>query len=281
MGRIRETLRAFKRIGMGHQPVWIEYPITFRPRWEAGDPYLAEIIGATAARQQANLAELAAFMPVVEAIENRAYPDLAAIDWHNPMLPALDALSLMWAASGAKTYMEVGSGNSTLFVRAALRQAGRDTRIVSIDPAPRAEVDAVCDEVIRQPVENVDPAIFDRLEPGDVLFIDNSHRSFMNSDVTVCMTEVIPRLKPGVLVGVHDVFLPYDYPQAWRDWGYNEQYLLAAMLLAGPEYFDIQLANHWLYRQGAHIGPLAAIWDRLGERARNRPPSAFWAIKRG
>jgi len=202
MAGLRDILRAVKRIGMGHQPVFIEYPITFRPRWETGNPYLAEIIGATAARQQANLAELAAFLPVVEAIETEAWPDLSAIDWHNPMLPALDALSLMWAVAGAKTYMEVGSGNSTLFVRAALRRAGGNTRIVSIDPAPRAEVDAICDEVIRQPLETVDPTIFDRLEPGDVLFIDNSHRSFMNSDVTVCMTEVIPRLKPGVLVGI-------------------------------------------------------------------------------
>jgi len=53
------------------------------------------------------------------------------------------------------------------------------------------------------------------------------------------------------------------------------------MLLAGPTYFHIQLANHWLYRQGAHIDPLAAIWERLGERAKTRPPSAFWAVKRG
>lgn len=276
-----EILKAVKRMALGQQPVFIEYPITFRPRWETGNPHVEERIAAAAPRMTANLAELAGFMPVVEAIEARTHPDLSAIDWHNHMIPVVDALSLMWAATRARTYMEVGSGNSTLFVRAALRQAGADTRIVSIDPAPRAEVDAICDEVIRQPVENVDLSIFDRLEPGDTLFIDNSHRSFMNSDVTVCMTEVIPRLKPGVLVGIHDVFLPYDYPATWSQRGYNEQYLLAAMLLAGPGYFDIQLANHWLYRRKAHEAPLAAIWDRLGERARNRPPSAFWAVKRG
>lgn len=280
MAGLRDILRAVKRVGMGHQPVYIEYPITFRPRWETGNPHLAEIIGAASAQQTRNLAELAAFLPVVEAIEAKTHADLSAIDWHNHMIPVVDALSLMWAATRAKTYMEIGSGNSTLFVRAALRQMGKDTRIVSIDPAPRAEVDAICDEVIRQPVENVDLSIFDRLEPGDTLFIDNSHRSFMNSDVTVCMTEVIPRLKPGVLVGIHDMFLPYDYPATWSDRGYNEQYLLAAMLLAGPKYFDIQLANHWLFRQGAHAAPLAAIWSKLGDKAKARPPSAFWAVKR-
>lgn len=278
---LKDILRAVKRVGMGHQPVFIEYPITFRPRWEAGNPYLTDIIKAAEAQQLTNLAALAGLLPVVEAIEAKTWPDLSAIDWHNHMIPVVDALSLMWAATRAKTYLEVGSGNSTLFVRAALRQMGMDTRIVSIDPAPRAEVDAICDEVIRQPVENVDLSIFDRLEPGDALFIDNSHRSFMNSDVTVCMTEVIPRLKPGVLVGIHDMFLPYDYPATWSERGYNEQYLLAAMLLAGPDYLDIQLANHWLYREGAHTAPLGAVWEKLGEKAKNRPPSAFWAVKRG
>lgn len=281
MASLIDILKAVKRMALGQQPVFIEYPITFRPRWEEGNPHLAAVIGASEARQKANLAELAAFMPVVEAIETAIWPDLSAIDWHNHMIPVVDALSLMRAATRAKTYMEVGSGNSTLFVRAALRQTGKDVRIVSIDPAPRAEVDAICDEVIRQPVETVDLSIFDRLEPGDVLFIDNSHRSFMNSDVTVSMTEVIPRLKPGVLVGIHDIFLPYDYPATWSQRGYNEQYLLACMLLAGPTYFDIELANHWLYRQKAHEGPLSAIWARLGERAKARPPSAFWATKRG
>lgn len=281
MGRARDLLRAVRRVAMGHQPVFIEYPIRFRARWPQGNPHVAAVIEAAGERQRANLAELAGLMPVVEAIEARTWPDLSAIDWRNSMMPVVDALSLMWAATRAGTYMEVGSGNSTLFVRAALRQTGASTRIVSIDPAPRAEVDAVCDEVIRRPVEDLDPAIFDRLEPGDVLFIDNSHRSFMNSDVTVCMTEVIPRLKPGVLVGIHDVFLPFDYPEGWSSWGFNEQYLLACMMLAGTGYLDIQLANHWLFRQGAHEAALAPVWERLGPAARDRPPSAFWAIKRG
>lgn len=280
IGPIR-ILKAVKRLLIGHQAVFIDFPITFRPRWQEGHPRLTEIIAEAQPRMAANLAELADFLPVVEMIETHRPPELASIDWHNHQMPAMDALSLMSAATRAKTYMEVGSGNSTLFVRAALHQMGKKTRIVSIDPAPRAEIDAICDEVIRQPVETVDLSIFDRLESGDTLFIDNSHRSFMNSDVTVCMTEVIPRLKPGVLVGIHDMFLPYDYPATWSERGYNEQYLLAAMLLAGPKYFDIQLANHWLFRQGAHVAPLARVWETLGDKAKNRPPSAFWAIKRG
>lgn len=62
--------------------------------------------------------------------------------------------------------------------------------------------------IIRRPVENTDLFMFESLEAGDVVFVDNSHRSFMNSDVTVVMLDILPRLKPGVLVEFHDIFLP-------------------------------------------------------------------------
>ena len=110
---------------------------------------------------------------------------------------------------------------------------GFETRIVSIDPQPRAEVDELCDRVLRVPLEAADLSVFDELSDGDVLFFDGSHRTFMNSDATVFFLEVLPRLADGVLVGVHDVFLPYDYPRDFADRYYSEQYLLAAHLIAG------------------------------------------------
>ena len=55
----------------------------------------------------------------------------------------------------------------------------------------------------------------------------------MNSDATVFFLEILPRLPGGVLVGIHDVFLPYDYPRDYADRYYSEQYLLAAHLIAG------------------------------------------------
>lgn len=276
-------LKAVHRLRIGQIPVWIEYPIDFKPRWRdaPGHLHLSSTIAAATQVMQRNLDELAEFAPTVESINRRRWPELAELDWMNHHMPALDALSLMWAATRAKqTYMEIGSGNSTLFVKAALMETGTPTRIVSIDPSPRADCDAICDEVIRQKVEDIDLSVFDRLEAGDTLFIDNSHRSFMNSDVTVCMIEIIPRLKSGVRVGIHDIFLPYDYLEHWDERGYNEQYLLACYLLANPEYFDIQLANHWMFRQGMHREPLAGIWSQLGKKVRDRAPSAFWAVKR-
>jgi len=71
------------------------------------------------------------------------------------------------------------------------------------------------------------------LQSGDILFIDSSHVAKVGSDVNYLFFEVIPRLKPGVMVHFHDVFLPDEYPKVWvidegRNW--NEQYLLRAFL---------------------------------------------------
>ena len=76
-----------------------------------------------------------------------------------------------------------------------------------------------------------------------MLFIDSSHRSFTNSDVTAFYLDILPRLKSGVLIHIHDVFLPYDYPPEWSDRFYNEQYLLACVLLTRNPAYEIQLAN--------------------------------------
>jgi hypothetical protein len=202
------------------------------------------------------------------------------INWANHFIPAVDGMSIAWAAKKARnTFIEIGSGNSTIFARAALRRQPSPAKLVSIDPHPRAEIDALCDEIIRTPLEDVDLEIFDRLGPGDVLFIDNSHRSLMNSDVTVAMLDILPRLRSGVLLGIHDIFLPFDYFATWAQRAYNEQYLIACYLLGGDK-FQIELANYWIYRQKLHESPLAATWARLGEKVRDRPPSAFWMTRR-
>jgi hypothetical protein len=186
----------------------------------------------------------------------------------------------MWAALQAKsTFLEIGSGTSTLFAKAALLHHGKDTKVISIDPEPRVDVDAACDEIFRTRLEEIDLTLFDMLQPGDTLFVDNSHRSFMNSDVTTFMLDVLPRLKPGVLVGIHDVFLPYDYYETWKERGYNEQYLLGCYLISNPNYFDIQLANHWISRNGLHVEPLKEIWDQFDPQIRDRLSSALWGIK--
>lgn len=168
--------------------------------------------------------------------------------WGNGFFPGLDAVSLhgMLCIHEPRIFCEIGSGHSTRFARHAIQRRSLSTRIMSIDPHPRADIDRICDSVVRRPVEDVDPEYFDVLESGDVLFIDSSHRSFTNSDVTTFYLDILPRLKSGVLIHIHDVFLPYDYPPDWSDRFYNEQYLLACVLLTSAPSYEIQLANTFI-----------------------------------
>jgi len=91
------------------------------------------------------------------------------------------------------------------------------------------------------PLEEANLDIFKALEPGDVLYIDNSHRVFMNSDCAVVFMDIIPYLPKGVFIGIHDISLPYDYPDEWADRFFSEQYTLAAFLLAAPERYRVLL----------------------------------------
>jgi hypothetical protein len=157
--------------------------------------------------------------------------------WNNGWLPPMDAASLygFLAERNPRWFVECGSGNTTKFAARAIRDNGLRTKIISIDPQPRAEVDALCDEVFRVPFEEMDLAFFYELTNEDVFLIDNSHRSFPGSDVTVFFTEVLPILPSGILYALHDIFLPYDYPEEWDKQHrlYNEQYLLQTYLQGG------------------------------------------------
>ncbi len=163
----------------------------------------------------------------------------------NEYLLGLDPIALygILALTNPQRYVEIGSGYSTLFAKRSITDHQLRTRLISIDPDPRTNIDSLCDKVYRSPLERVDLKLFDELESGDILFVDNSHRTLMNSDATIVALEILPRLKPGVQIHFHDIFLPYDYPPAWRNRFYSEQYLLASTLLADSGRYHIQLPN--------------------------------------
>jgi hypothetical protein len=223
----------------------VDYPVRPEPRYGWGKPAhgeLARIIGDRRGHYRELLRAFGTHAAELAQIEHAASNPAEPV-WQSRFTSGLDAVAIYCFICERQPalYVEVGSGNSTKFARRAIRDHGLTTRIVSIDPHPRAEVDAVCDEVVRRPLEHVDLALFDRLGPGDVLYIDNSHRAFMNSDVTVAFVDILPRLRPGVLVGFDDIYLPNDYPPEWRYRYYSEQYLLATFLLAGGDRMSIEL----------------------------------------
>jgi hypothetical protein len=153
--------------------------------------------------------------------------------------------------------VEVGSGWSSLLLADALRrneEAGASGAVVDqIEPFPRKDLlSALPDhwnlhEVILQ---RADLELFDSLGPNDVCFYDGSHVARAGSDVAWFFFEVLPRLKPGVLVHVHDIFWPDDYPDEWimeRGQTWNEQYLLQAFLMDNDR-FELLICNSALYR---------------------------------
>lgn len=182
--------------------------------------------------------------------------------WINDWLPALDGILLYHfiATLKPKTYIEVGSGNSTKFARRAIRDHNLSTRIVSVDPCPRSDINAICDEVHRVGLEDLDLDVFTKLTADDILFVDNSHRALPNSDVTVFFMEIIGMLPKGILYGIHDIFLPGDYPNEWALRFYNEQYLLAAYLFGGADGDQVVFPGGYVSMQPDLIRILDVLW---------------------
>ncbi|NSZ02159.1 class I SAM-dependent methyltransferase [Agrobacterium tumefaciens] len=194
--------------------------------------------------------------------------------WENGWFESLDGASLYYflVKNNPPVYMEVGSGNSTKFARKAIKDHGLRTKIVSIDPHPRANIDKLCDKVIRLKCEDVDRDVFATLGRDDILFVDNSHRSFQGSDVTVFFTELLPVLPKGMLFGIHDIWLPLDYPPYWVGRFYNEQYLLMSYLYGGMGGGSIELPVCHVNMNGATE---SAIQPELLDRMRLKG-GAFW-----
>lgn len=246
----------------------LEYPTDPKVRpveWSPGGVQLTQYFD----RFSHNYAAIAAKLLELEEFFASIPLDLDPSDqnpfWNNGWYPPLDAIVLcvQLAMIRPKRYVEIGSGNSTKFARKLIQHLGLDTQITSIDPYPRAEIDLICDTVIREPLENLDIAFFADLDYQDMFFIDSSHRSFQNSDVTVFFLELLPALAKGLTYGIHDIFLPYDYPQFFIDRFYNEQYLLAAYLLGGPD-DEIQFPCYYIARHSEESKPFRDFGLRLG-----------------
>jgi hypothetical protein len=142
--------------------------------------------------------------------------------------------------------IEIGSGFSTRAMAQALRvnqeQDGIAGELITVDPSPeRLPANGSRNQIIVIPerVQRLDLALFESLRADDVLFIDSSHVVSTGSDVVREHLQILPRLKPGVLVHVHDIFLPSDYPRnavLENLWFWSEQYLLQAFLSFNPEF---------------------------------------------
>lgn len=170
------------------------------------------------------------------------------------MKGSADVLYYMMRIAEPKRIIEVGSGFST----AAMLDINENyfnnaIKIISIEPRPDRLKQLIKSadniEVYKRNLQDISTDFFDILEENDILFIDSSHVSKMNSDVNYLLFEILPCLNKGVYIHFHDIFYPFIYPRQWVYEGraYNEMYLLRAFLMNNNKYsiqFFGEMLNH-------------------------------------
>ena len=161
----------------------------------------------------------------------------------------------------ARHIVEVGAGHSTQIIQAAIKRNSKESgidpaRITSIEPYPKNSLLSLVSgspstiTLVREPVQNVPISLFQSLRKNDVLFIDSSHVLAIGNDVHYLYLRVLPLLAPGVIVHIHDIRYPQDYPRNWvidqkKFW--TEQYLLQAFLAFNTA-FEVTFASNYMYR---------------------------------
>jgi hypothetical protein len=232
------------------------------------------------------LAFVRSLRPALE--EFRAVADGGGDAWQyapNLSYTTADAAMLyaMVRTGRPRRIVELGSGHSTLVTAQAARRNAAD------GPAPALEVfdpfpSVVTDELPgltrleRIAAQQVPLETFEALEAGDVLFVDTTHTVKVGSDVNFIVLEVLPRLREGVHVHLHDIFLPYEYPRQWlEDYGlyWTEQYLVHAFLVFNSGY-EVLAAMHALQRDRRD-----AMVELLPPGAADWPGGAFWMRRTG
>ena len=177
--------------------------------------------------------------------------------------------------------IEIGSGNSTLMARRALDQnkvesAGYDCEHICIEPYEMPWLEQAGVSVLREKVESLDLSYFEQLQANDILFIDSSHMIRPEGDVLFEYLTLLPSLNVGVIVHIHDIFSPKNYPAVWLEnevkfW--NEQYLLEAFLTHNTDWKIFGALN---YLQNNHYQKFKVVAPFVTP---DRSPGSFYIQK--
>ncbi len=173
--------------------------------------------------------------------------------WQNEMWNNADALVQygLVRSRQPKRYIEIGCGWSSMLLRDALKKNEAVTEVTLIEPYPNPNIfPHLPNDWTRYPaiLQRAPIELFETLEAGDILFYDGSHCTKVGSDVNFFFFNVLPRIKPGVLIHIHDIFFPWVYPEPWimelgQTW--NEQFVLQAFLMHNNAY-RVFIANAFL-----------------------------------
>ena len=220
-------------------------------------------------------------------------PELSLLSLHAPLQPNgfyvdnpnfgpgdVDLYYLIIRKFKPKRIIEIGSGYSTMVCFKSIEQNqvdGTSTELTCIEPFEMPFLNQEKNiTLIRKPVEEVGLDLFQSLEENDILFIDSSHIIRPGNDLLHIFFEILPILKKGVIIHIHDIFSPRHYPKEWltekmRFW--NEQYLLEAFLHNNHDYQVLFTANHLVK---SHYEESKKVLIHLQP---NSEPSSFWMQK--
>ena len=201
--------------------------------------------------------EVAPFVGELQSIPAHPPTDCSSFGWKNNFWENADALFQygLVRSRRPKRYVEIGCGWSSLLLKKALAhnaEEGHHTRVTLIEPFPNQAIFKHLPrdwKIHRAILQRASFEVFDQLEAGDFLFYDGSHCSKVASDVNWFFFKILPRLKPGVIIHIHDISLPQEYPPPWifdRGQTWNEQYVLQAFLMHNQAY-KILVANRYLF----------------------------------
>jgi len=183
-----------------------------------------------------------------------------------------------------KRIFEIGSGYSTYIAAQAVlanhRTYGESCDLIAFEPYPNEVLKRGFPglaDLVQARIQDVPLSTFDKLEQNDILFIDSSHVLAIGSDVQYEYLDILPRLRPGVLVHAHDIFLPAEYPRHWvlrehRFW--TEQYVLQAFLSFNNAFRVLWAGNYMALKHPAELKAAFSSFDKGSVT-----PGSFWMVR--
>jgi Methyltransferase domain len=179
-----------------------------------------------------------------------------------------------------KQLVEVGSGFTSALALDTKERHLPDLHLTFIEPYPNrlysllSEGDRSNCKIISQPVQDVPLEIFDQLDEGDLLFLDTAHVAKTGSEVNWLFFNVLPRLRSGVVVHLHDIFWPFEYPEDWlhEHLSYSELYLLRALLMFNST-FKIILFSNWAWKEHR------ALFTAIDATYAGGEPGSLWLVR--
>jgi len=178
--------------------------------------------------------------------------------------------------------IEVGAGHSTQIASLACLKNGFG-EITAIEPYPQEFLkNGLIPRLylIQKPVQEISIDVFRQLNANDILFIDSSHVCKVGSHVNYLFLEVLPQLKKGVLIQLHDIFLPLEFPKRWikeLHLFWNEQYMLHAFLIGNRD-FEVLIGNNYMATN--HPKQIARIFDEYIKYGQGLGGGSFWLRKK-